>query len=139
MRLRGQKARVDRAYLFQGCSDCGPRDEISLAAFYLHAIFLHGAKMRPACKQGHIESGLRHARAEMGADGSGSSDQEFHCWLSTSAEATARRRIFPVAVVGILSTKYSFAGHLYSARNSRQCLISCASVAPLRSCKTTAA
>jgi hypothetical protein len=48
---------------------------------------------------------LRHASADVGSNGAGPRDQKSHSCAPASAAATERRRIFPVAVVGILSTR----------------------------------
>jgi hypothetical protein len=61
--------------------------------------------MWTAREQRHIEAGLRHARTDVSSDCPRARDQESHFWSSRSALATARRRIFPVAVVGILFTR----------------------------------
>src|SRR4029077_15920238 len=105
MRFHTQKNNVDWTHFFERSYDGGPRHKIALAAFYLHAIFLHGAKMRSAGKQRYVEPSLRHTGANVSADGACPRNQEFHWLSSTRAEATARRRIFPVAVVGMLSTR----------------------------------
>jgi len=44
----------------------------------LHAMLLHGAKVRPAREQSDVEAGLRQARANVGPDGSRTCNQEFH-------------------------------------------------------------
>src|ERR1700687_3290644 len=103
--LHSKKDDVHRSHFFEGTGDCGLRHEISLDTFYLHAALLHGAKMRPAREERDIQPGLRHACTEVGSDGARPRNQESHRWSSKSAAATARRRIFPVAVVGILSTR----------------------------------
>jgi hypothetical protein len=105
VRLHAKKDDVDRADFFKRAGDRRPRDEISVATFHLHAVLLHGAKMRSAREQRHIQPGVRHARTNVGSDCARPGDQESHCWSSVSAVATARRRIFPVAVVGMLSTR----------------------------------
>src|SRR6202041_244080 len=137
--FHSKKNNVYRTHFFKGTGDGGARHEISLAAFDTHAVLLHGAKMRPAREQRYIESGLRHASPDVGSNCPSPRDQEFHSCPPASTAATARRRIFPVAVVGILSTRYILVGHLYSASNSRQCRMSADSAAPWGSCKTTAA
>src|ERR1700733_2852233 len=137
--LHPKKNNVYRTHFLEGAGDGGPRHEISLAAFDPHAVLLHGATMRPAREQRYIESGLGHASPDVGTNCPGPRDQEFHSCPPASTAATARRRIFPVAVVGILSTRYILVGHLYSASNSRQCRMSADSAAPWGSCKTTAA
>ncbi len=76
--LHAEKDNVDRPHFFERARDRGTRHEISLAAFHLHAMLLHGAKMRPARKERDVEPGLRHARADVGADCARSSDQESH-------------------------------------------------------------
>ena len=105
VRLYPKKDNVHRSHFFEGTGDCGPRHEISLGTFHLHAALLHGAKMRPSREERDIEPSLRHARADVGSDCARARDQEPHRWSSMSAAATARRRIFPVAVVGMLFTR----------------------------------
>ncbi len=68
---------------FERTGDSGPRYKISFAAFHLHAMLLHGAKMRPAREESDVEPGLRHAGADIGSDCAGPSDQEFHGRLPT--------------------------------------------------------
>ncbi len=68
-------------------------------------MLLHGVQMRAAREQSYIEAGPRHARTDVGSDGPRARNQESHFWLSRSAAETARRRIFPVAVVGMLFTR----------------------------------
>src|SRR5208282_2979102 len=104
-----------------------------------HAVLLHRAQVRAAGKQGDVQSRARHARPDVGSDGAGADDQKLHCWPSRMADATCCRRIFPVAVRGMLCTMNTFFGHLYSARRSRQCLSSSDSWAPPAWCRTTAA
>ena len=103
--LHSKKDNVHRSHFFEGTGDGGPRHKISLAASDLHAVLLHGAKMRPAREERDLEPGLRHARTDVGSNCARPRDQESHACSSVSAAATARRRIFPVAVVGILSTR----------------------------------
>src|SRR5208283_4562013 len=104
VRLHTQKDDVHRSHFFERTGDGGVRDEISLGAFHLHAVPLHGAKMRPAREEGDVEPGLRHAGADVAADGARACDQESHACLSmpvihavhspglsASAAATARR------------------------------------------------
>ena len=74
-----QKNDIHRAYFFKRSGDARLRHKISVTALYLHAVFLHGAKMRTAREQGDVETGLRHARADVGADGAGSCNQKSHC------------------------------------------------------------
>ncbi len=105
VRLHPKKDDVHMFHFFEGTGDCGPRHKISLDTLHLHTALLHGAKMRSAREEGDIEPGLRHTCADVGSDCARPRDQESHPWSSKSAAATARRRIFPVAVVGILSTR----------------------------------
>jgi len=105
VRLHAEKDNVYGTYFIEGTGDFGAGNEISFAAFYLHAIFLHGAKVRATREEGDIKSGLRHARADISSNCPGPGDKESHSSPPASAEATARRRILPVAVVGMLSTR----------------------------------
>src|SRR5580700_9620907 len=105
MRFYPKKDNVCRPHFFERAGDSWSRHEISLGALHLNAVLLHGAKMWPAREESDIVSSPCHARADIGSDGPGPRDQESHRCSSRSAAATARRRIFPVAVVGILSTR----------------------------------
>ena len=81
------------------------RNEIAVSTLHLNAAFLHSAQVGSAREECDIQASMRHASADVGSDGAGSGDQEFHPSSSSRAAATARRRILPVAVVGIFSTK----------------------------------
>ncbi len=104
MRLHSEKNNVNRPHFFQRTGHRRARYKISLATFHLHAVLLHRAKMRAPREERHIKTCICHACANVSADGPGPRDQKFHAW-SASAAATVRRRIFPVAVVGILFTR----------------------------------
>ena len=103
--LHAQKDDVHCSRLFERANNFGPDLKISFSALHLHAVFLHGFQMRPTREERDIKSSSRHARTDVSADCPGSHDQEFHALVIHQAAATARRRIFPVAVVGILGTK----------------------------------
>src|SRR5712691_5757448 len=90
MCFHAQKNYVNRTNFFEGVGDSGPREEVSLATFYLHAILPHGAKMRPAREQRDVESGLRHARTDVASDGPRSRNQKFHRCLSMLVAAYER-------------------------------------------------
>jgi len=85
--------------LLEGTGD-GGRPRKSPRDFSLHAVLLHGAKMRPA-RESVTSNRLRHARADVSSDGAAPAIRnlivDYPCWSSVSAAATARRRIFPVA------------------------------------------
>src|SRR6202165_269706 len=107
----GEEDDIHPTNFFERTGNRGSRDEVAFAALYLHSAVLHGAKMRTSGEQSDIKASFGHTRADVGSDCAGARDQEFHPSLSTvaagsrSAAATARRRIFPVAVVGILFTR----------------------------------
>jgi len=105
VRLYAKKNNLHRPHFRKGAGDLGPRNKIPLATLHLHSVLLHGVKVWAAGEKGDIESGLGHTRPDIGSNGPGARDQKSHGRSSPSAAATARRRIFPVAVVGILSTR----------------------------------
>src|SRR5579872_5255698 len=138
MRFYTQEDDIDRSHLVERTRNFRMGFEISFRAFYANPLPLHGHKVRATGEECDIEAGICHARTDIASDGTSARNQEFHPRLSRTAFATARRRIFPVPVVGMLSTKWIFFGHLYSAKWSRQCLISEDSVRLPGSCSTTA-
>src|SRR5205807_1005415 len=98
----------------------GTSVEIVVLADHAHSVLLHGAKMRTAGVQRYVITGTGHLAAHIGPHGSRANDQEPHCLASEKAAATARRWILPVAVRGMVSTMWTFLGHLKSASRSRQ-------------------
>jgi hypothetical protein len=78
VRLHSQKHDVCRSGFFEGTYDSGPDLEISLGALHLHAMLLHGIQMRTTREERDVESGPRHARANVGANGARSHYQRLH-------------------------------------------------------------
>lgn len=105
MSFHSQEDDVGWPRFFERTNNSGLNLKISFRAFDVHSVLLHGSQMGPTREERDIQSSSRHARTDVSANGSGSGDQEFHAWLSTRAAATARRRIFPVGVVGMLGAK----------------------------------
>src|SRR5271163_3949710 len=79
MRFYAEKDDVHGADFFERARDGWACHEVSLDAFHLNAVFLHGSEVRPAREERDIEPGLRHACADVGSDCARSRDQEFHC------------------------------------------------------------
>ena len=105
LRLDREHDHVGRAGLFKARHHARARLEISFGAFHLDAVFLHGTQVWAAGEQGDVEAGASHARAQICADRSGACNQKFHGTPPFRiAAATAPRRIFPVAVCGMVST-----------------------------------
>src|SRR5580704_17470679 len=94
--------------------------EIAVWAHNPHAVLLHRVQVRTAREQCDVLAGLSQARANVAADRARAGDQKLHPYFPASAVATAPRWILPVAVRGMVSTIYTFLGHLKSASRSRQ-------------------
>ena len=69
MRLYAEEDDIDGPHFFERAGDRGSGYEISISTLHLHAVLLHGAKMRAARKERGVEAGLRHARTDVGSNG----------------------------------------------------------------------
>jgi len=114
MCLYAKNNHVGGPSFFKGTDDFGPHFETAAGTLYPHAVCLHSSEVRAAREERDIVAGFSHARADVGANRTRSCDEIFHSCVSVAtrvfssvvrAAATVRRRIFPVAVVGMLGTK----------------------------------
>src|SRR5579862_255967 len=100
-----EKDNIKSADSCECAGNLGARFKFPRGVLHPHAMLLHGLKMCAAGKKSYVETRASHQCAKVSSDGAGSRNQESHPCSSKTAVATARRRILPVPVVGMLSTK----------------------------------
>ncbi len=102
------------------------------ATFHLHAVLLHGAKVRTTREQGDIEPALRHARADVGSDRARSGNQKSHPRITQRGRRRPRAgEFFPSKWLVCFSPDIFSSDICIPPNDSRQCLISSDSVGSL--------
>lgn len=89
--LQAQEDEVDRADLGRVVGGVGARGEVTARTEHAHSVLPHGREMRSTGDQVHVGTRAMQRGSDVGADGTGAEDCNFHFGTLRSVEGVPRR------------------------------------------------